>query len=140
MYPVVYAGSGEHGGGEGGDGYSSSLCLAGSLDPKFVKGKIVVCDRGINSRGDKGEVVKKAGGIGMILANGVFDGEGLVADCHVLPATAVGAIEVTSPMELSRGHCQPRLLFLKELGLGLGQLLWWHHSQREGLTLNRLRF
>lgn len=27
----------------------------------------------------------------MILANGVFDGEGLVADCHVLPATAVGA-------------------------------------------------
>jgi len=92
MYPVVYAGSGEHGGGEGGDGYSSSLCLAGSLDPKFVKGKIVVCDRGINSRGDKGEVVKKAGGIGMILANGVFDGEGLVADSHVLPATAVGAI------------------------------------------------
>jgi hypothetical protein len=27
----------------------------------------------------------------MILANGVFDGEGLVADCHVIPATAVGA-------------------------------------------------
>ncbi|GAU31979.1 hypothetical protein TSUD_359240 [Trifolium subterraneum] len=93
MYPIVYAGSsGEHGGSEGGDGYSSSLCLENSLDPKFVKGKIVVCDRGINSRGDKGEVVKKAGGIGMILANGVFDGEGLVADCHVLPATAVGAI------------------------------------------------
>ncbi|OMO65989.1 hypothetical protein COLO4_30852 [Corchorus olitorius] len=85
MYPLVYAGSG------GGDGYSSSLCLEGSLDPEFVKGKIVLCDRGINSRAAKGEVVKKAGGIGMILANGVFDGEGLVADCHVLPATAVGA-------------------------------------------------
>ncbi|KAK6911806.1 PA domain [Dillenia turbinata] len=85
LYPLTYAGS------EGGDGYSSSLCLEGSLDPKFVKGKIVVCDRGINSRAAKGEVVKKAGGIGMILANGVFDGEGLVADCHVLPATAVGA-------------------------------------------------
>ncbi|GLT46180.1 hypothetical protein SLA2020_199540 [Shorea laevis] len=85
MYQLVYAGS------EGGDGYSSSLCLDGSLDPNFVKGKIVVCDRGINSRAGKGEVVKKAGGIGMILANGVFDGEGLVADCHVLPATAVGA-------------------------------------------------
>lgn len=28
----------------------------------------------------------------MILANGVFDGEGLVADCHLLPATAVGAV------------------------------------------------
>ena len=86
MYPVVYAGS-----GDGGDGYSGSLCVEGSLDPKFVEGKIVLCDRGINSRAAKGEVVKMAGGVGMILANGVFDGEGLVADCHVLPATAVGA-------------------------------------------------
>lgn len=86
LYPLVYAGS------EGGDGYSSSLCLEGSLDPNFVKDKIVLCDRGINSRAAKGEVVRNAGGIGMIMANGVFDGEGLVADCHVLPATAVGAI------------------------------------------------
>ncbi|KAH9713862.1 subtilisin-like protease SBT1.5 [Citrus sinensis] len=85
MYSLVYAGS------ESGDGYSASLCLEGSLDPAFVRGKIVVCDRGINSRPAKGEVVKKAGGVGMILANGVFDGEGLVADCHVLPATSVGA-------------------------------------------------
>lgn len=85
LYPLIYAGS------VGGDGYSSSLCLEGSLDPSFVKGKIVLCDRGINSRATKGEVVRKAGGIGMILANGVFDGEGLVADCHVLPATAIGA-------------------------------------------------
>ncbi|KAL5755467.1 hypothetical protein ACOSQ2_020213 [Xanthoceras sorbifolium] len=85
MYSLVYAGS------EGGDGYSASLCLEGSLDPNSVRGKIVVCDRGINSRAAKGEVVKKAGGVGMILANGVFDGEGLVADCHILPATAVGA-------------------------------------------------
>lgn len=86
LYPLVYAGS------EGGDGYSSSLCLEGSLDPNFVKDKIVLCDRGINSRAAKGEVVRNAGGVGMIMANGVFDGEGLVADCHVLPATAVGAI------------------------------------------------
>uniref|UniRef100_A0A5B7BC86 Putative subtilisin-like protease n=1 Tax=Davidia involucrata TaxID=16924 RepID=A0A5B7BC86_DAVIN len=85
LYPLIYAGS------EGSDGYSSSLCLEGSLDPNSVKGKIILCDRGINSRAAKGEVVRKAGGIAMILANGVFDGEGLVADCHVLPATAVGA-------------------------------------------------
>ncbi|PSS07286.1 Subtilisin-like protease [Actinidia chinensis var. chinensis] len=85
LHPLIYAGS------EGADGYSSSLCLEGSLDPNVVKNKIVLCDRGINSRAAKGEVVRKAGGIGMILANGVFDGEGLVADCHVLPATAVGA-------------------------------------------------
>ncbi|KAK7397503.1 hypothetical protein VNO78_18678 [Psophocarpus tetragonolobus] len=82
LYPLVYAGS---------DGYSSSLCLEDSLDPKSVKGKIVVCDRGVNSRAGKGQVVKMAGGVGMILTNGPFDGEGLVADCHVLPATSVGA-------------------------------------------------
>ncbi|XP_027353275.1 subtilisin-like protease SBT1.5 [Abrus precatorius] len=86
MYPLHYAGS-----ESGGDGYSSSLCLEDSLDRKLVKGKIVVCDRGGNSRAAKGEVVKKAGGVGMVLANGVFDGEGLVADCHVLPGTSVGA-------------------------------------------------
>ncbi|XVF86976.1 hypothetical protein PTKIN_Ptkin18bG0083600 [Pterospermum kingtungense] len=91
MYPLVYAGTSSGGAGGGVDGYSSSLCLEGSLDPDFARGKIVLCDRGINSRAAKGEVVKKAGGIGMILANGVFDGEGLVADCHILPATSVGA-------------------------------------------------
>nr|XP_016477786.1 PREDICTED: subtilisin-like protease SBT1.5 isoform X1 [Nicotiana tabacum] len=85
LYPLIYAGS------EGSDGYSSSLCLEGSLNPNDVQGKVVLCDRGVNSRAVKGEVVKKAGGIGMILANAVFDGEGLVADCHVLPATSVGA-------------------------------------------------
>ncbi|XP_065867117.1 subtilisin-like protease SBT1.5 [Euphorbia lathyris] len=86
LYPLIYAGN------EGtGDGYSSALCLENSLDSKLVKDKIVLCERGINSRTTKGEVVKKAGGAGMILANGVFDGEGLVADCHVLPATAIGA-------------------------------------------------
>ncbi|KAL1212913.1 Subtilisin-like protease SBT1.5 [Cardamine amara subsp. amara] len=86
MYPLVYGGS-----LLGGDGYSSSLCLEGSLDPNLVKDKIVLCDRGINSRATKGEIVRKNGGLGMIIANGVFDGEGLVADCHVLPATSVGA-------------------------------------------------
>ncbi|CAN0925482.1 Subtilisin-like protease SBT1.5 [Linum grandiflorum] len=50
-----------------------------------------MCDQGINSRAAKGEVVKKASRAGMILANGVFADEGLVADFHVLPATTVGA-------------------------------------------------
>ncbi|KAI9161442.1 hypothetical protein LWI28_017536 [Acer negundo] len=70
---------------------STSLCLEWSLDLKTVIGKIVLCDRGINSRAVKCEVVKKASGVEMILANGVFDGEGLVADCHIFPAIAVGA-------------------------------------------------
>ncbi|URE22264.1 Subtilase family [Musa troglodytarum] len=88
LYPIVYAGAAQG----AGDGYSSSLCLEGSLNRDTVKGKIVLCDRGVNSRAAKGEVVRKAGAVGMILANGIFDGEGLVADCHVLPAAAVGAV------------------------------------------------
>ncbi|OEL28755.1 Subtilisin-like protease SBT1.5 [Dichanthelium oligosanthes] len=96
MYELVYAGASTGGGGGGGassaaDGYSASMCLDGSLDPAAVRGKIVVCDRGVNSRAAKGDVARRTGAVGMVLANGAFDGEGLVADCHVLPATAVGA-------------------------------------------------
>uniref|UniRef100_A0A0D9X8I6 Peptidase S8/S53 domain-containing protein n=1 Tax=Leersia perrieri TaxID=77586 RepID=A0A0D9X8I6_9ORYZ len=91
MYELVYAGTSSSASSSAADGYSASMCLDGSLDPAAVRGKIVVCDRGVNSRAAKGDVVHRAGGVGMVLANGVFDGEGLVADCHVLPATAVGA-------------------------------------------------
>ncbi|XP_047946865.1 subtilisin-like protease SBT1.8 [Salvia hispanica] len=69
---------------------SANLCMAGSLDPTAVRGKVVVCDRGISARVDKGAVVKEAGGIGMILANTAASGEELVADSHLLPAVAVG--------------------------------------------------
>lgn len=55
-----------------------------------VAGKIVLCDRGINARVQKGAVVKKAGGAGMILANTEVNGEELVDDAHLLPATSVG--------------------------------------------------
>ncbi|KAL8128456.1 hypothetical protein V2J09_017611, partial [Rumex salicifolius] len=72
-------------------GLATSLCMENSLDPAEVKGKIVICDRGSNPRVAKGLVVKKAGGVGMILANGATNGEGLVADAHLIPACAVGA-------------------------------------------------
>eukprot|EP01018_Ginkgo_biloba_P027903 Gb_31301 [translate_table: standard] len=90
LLPLVYAGDASVM-DNGGDSYSSSLCMEGSLDPKVVKGKIVLCDRGNNPRVAKGAVVKQAGGVGMILSNSASDGEGLVADAHVLPTTAVGA-------------------------------------------------
>lgn len=69
---------------------ASKLCLVGTLDPVQVKGKIVLCDRGVNARVEKGAVVKAAGGAGMILANTAASGEELVADSHLLPAVAVG--------------------------------------------------
>ncbi|KAK6946419.1 PA domain [Dillenia turbinata] len=85
MYPLVYPGKSGV--------LSASLCMENSLDPKMVMGKIVICDRGSSPRVAKGLVVKKAGGVGMILANGASNGEGLVGDAHLLPACAVGASE-----------------------------------------------
>ena len=83
LVPLVYAGN------ESNSSYGS-LCLSGSLNSEKVAGKIVVCDRGLNSRTEKGLVVKNAGGVGMILANTDSYGEELVADAHRLPTAALG--------------------------------------------------
>ncbi|XP_051146615.1 subtilisin-like protease SBT1.6 [Andrographis paniculata] len=85
MYPLVYPGKSGV--------LSASLCMENSLDPRMVRGKIVICDRGSSPRVAKGLVVKKAGGVGMILANGVSNGEGLVGDAHLLPACSLGSAE-----------------------------------------------
>jgi hypothetical protein len=87
QYPVVYMGSNSSSPDPG------SLCLDGTLDRRLVAGKIVICDRGISPRVQKGQVVKDAGGVGMVLANTAANGEELVADCHLLPAVAVGETE-----------------------------------------------
>ncbi|XP_043720411.1 subtilisin-like protease SBT1.8 isoform X2 [Telopea speciosissima] len=68
---------------------SSSFCLPGSLEPGQVRGKVVLCGNGINERVEKGEVVRAAGGLGMILAHSAASGEVLVADCHMIPAVSV---------------------------------------------------
>ncbi|XXG44534.1 hypothetical protein AAC387_Pa01g4312 [Persea americana] len=81
--PFVYAGNASN-------STSGNLCMSGTLVPEKVAGKIVLCDRGVTARVQKGEVVKEAGGAGMILANTDSNGEELVADAHLLPATAVG--------------------------------------------------
>ncbi|XP_072977515.1 subtilisin-like protease SBT1.4 [Typha angustifolia] len=77
--PLVYAGD-----------CGSKLCIRGYLDPAKVAGKIVLCDRGANARVEKGSAVKLAGGAGMILANTEANGEELIADSHLVPATMVG--------------------------------------------------
>ena len=62
-------------------------CFAGTLDPAKAAGKIVMCDRGVNARVDKGVEVKRAGGVAMVLAN---NGQsGVAADLHVVPAIHV---------------------------------------------------
>ncbi|GLU20104.1 hypothetical protein SLE2022_363190 [Rubroshorea leprosula] len=81
--PFVYAGNASN-------ATNGNLCMMGTLIPEKVAGKIVLCDRGSNSRVQKGTTVKSAGGVGMVLSNTAANGEELVADAHLLPATAVG--------------------------------------------------
>ncbi|TKY55644.1 Subtilisin protease SBT1.7 [Spatholobus suberectus] len=81
--PFVYAGNASN-------ATNGNLCVTGTLSPEKVAGKIVLCDRGLTARVQKGAVVKSAGGLGMVLSNTAANGEELVADAHLLPATAVG--------------------------------------------------
>ncbi|KAG9450183.1 hypothetical protein H6P81_010148 [Aristolochia fimbriata] len=84
MLPLVYPG--------GGLGNKTAVSTCATLDGHDVKGKVVLCDRGGGiGRVDKGNVVKAAGGAGMILANTDVDGYSLIADFHVLPASHVSS-------------------------------------------------
>ncbi|KAK9281203.1 hypothetical protein L1049_004098 [Liquidambar formosana] len=76
----------------GGD-RGSEYCFAGSLPRAKVRGKMVVCDRGVNGRAEKGQAVKEAGGAAMILANTFLNQEDDSVDAHVLPATLIGFAE-----------------------------------------------
>ncbi|GFQ04108.1 subtilisin-like protease [Phtheirospermum japonicum] len=80
--PLIYGG--RHSGS-----FTAATCMTGSLDENLVRGKIVICDRGGNARVAKGEVVRKAGGLGVVVANVAPIGEGLVADSHLVPGLAV---------------------------------------------------
>ncbi|KAF8041591.1 hypothetical protein BT93_A0247 [Corymbia citriodora subsp. variegata] len=65
------------------------LCKNGTLDPRKVKGNILVCLRGDNARVDKGEQALLAGAVGMVLANNLSMGNELNEDPHFLPASQV---------------------------------------------------
>ncbi|XWS45989.1 hypothetical protein CRYUN_Cryun14cG0026500 [Craigia yunnanensis] len=81
LLPIVY---GTTAGGEG-----AEYCIPGLLNPKLVKGKIVICERGFFSLAEKGEQVKLAGGVGMLIVS--TEGEDLATKVHILPATLLGA-------------------------------------------------
>jgi uncharacterized repeat protein (TIGR01451 family) len=52
-------------------------------------GQIVLCDRGVTGRVEKGEVVAALNAEGMILANDVASGDSLNGDAHALPAAHI---------------------------------------------------
>ncbi|KAJ9141454.1 hypothetical protein P3X46_031992 [Hevea brasiliensis] len=68
---------------------SSNFCLDGTLEPALVRGKVVICDIGIIGYEEKGLVVRKAGGVGMIQVNFLAVKE-MSAHSHLLPTVEVG--------------------------------------------------
>lgn len=79
--PIVYAGD-----------YGDALCLNPFAAGTWTNGEIVVCDRGINARVEKGANVLAGGAGGMVLANVAANGEGfgtLSGDSHFLPAVHI---------------------------------------------------
>ena len=67
---------------------TSDLCLADTLDPAKVQGKIVLCRRGGNGRVAKSQEVLRAGGAGMILYNAT-DTDNLFTDNFFVPTVHI---------------------------------------------------
>lgn len=76
--PIVHAGD-----------YGDKLCGA-PFAPGTFTGQIVICERGVNPRVEKGRNVKLGGAGGMVLVNSAADGEGIIGDPHELPAVHLG--------------------------------------------------
>jgi subtilisin family serine protease len=74
---IVYAGD-----------YGDNLCGA-PFAPGTFDGEIVICDRGVNPRVEKGRNVKLGGAGGMVLANDAPSGDSTIADAHELPAVHI---------------------------------------------------
>lgn len=91
----------------GGDS-GSEFCLRGSLPRAKVQGKMVVCDRGVNGRAEKGQAVKEAGGVAMVLTNTEINLEEDSVDVHVLPATLVGFAEAVDLKAYINSTRRPR--------------------------------
>jgi len=84
---VVYAG--DFGNALCGVGETQGTSPTGQSNPfpaGTFNGKIVVCDRGVYARVEKGFNVRQAGAVGYVLANTSAEGNALVLDEHFLPS------------------------------------------------------
>ncbi|XP_020185265.1 subtilisin-like protease SBT5.4 [Aegilops tauschii subsp. strangulata] len=102
--------SGENANSAGQSVANSVLCLPGSLDPAKVAGKIVVC-KGARGRAAKGQVVKQAGGVGMVLCNDAASGASIITDPHIIPTA-----------HCSYSQCQELFNYLQSTGSPMGYI------------------
>nr|XP_009762964.1 PREDICTED: subtilisin-like protease SDD1 [Nicotiana sylvestris] len=78
------------------DEFEAPYCKPGSLTDPAIRGKIVLCLVGGGVRRvDKGQAVKDAGGVGMIIINEPDDGVTKSADAFVLPSLDVSDVSGT---------------------------------------------
>ncbi|KAK8487272.1 hypothetical protein V6N11_012778 [Hibiscus sabdariffa] len=94
--PIVYGKSAGDSGAE--------YCVPGSLNPKLVKGKLVICEQGAVRRTEMGERVKLAGAVGMLIMTPL--GEDPTTDVHVLPAAMLGALASEAILNLKYNESQ----------------------------------
>ncbi|SNX88342.1 peptidase inhibitor I9 [Streptomyces sp. TLI_55] len=73
---------------------AAALCQEGTLDPDKTAGKVVVCDRGVNTRVSKSAEVARAGGVGMVLVN--TSDQDTDGDIHVVPTVHLNTPAATT--------------------------------------------
>ncbi|WP_405096235.1 S8 family serine peptidase [Micromonospora sp. NBC_01412] len=79
------------------DDTEADNCMAGSLDPAKVAGKVVVCLRGVIARPIKSAEVKRAGGVGMVLANP--SDQDLSGDLHSVPTVHINSPDTQAVLD-----------------------------------------
>ena len=111
--PLIYAGNASK-------SKIDATCLPGTLNKDLVRGKIVLCDRGDGPRVEKAEVVREAGGVGLVLANVEPMGEGLVADAFLIPGLAITQSKCTTVLRYINSSKNPKAtLIFKGTQLGV---------------------
>jgi len=95
------------------------LCLPGTLDPAKVSGHIVVCDRGNNARAEKSQVVKDAGGIGMVLVNVPGEADSLDNDFHAVPTVHLNAVHRAAVLAYVQGGADRPITLVGENTTGV---------------------
>ena len=75
---------------ESGEFCAGNTGVSNPFEPGTFNGEIVVCDRGLYGRVEKGKNLELAGAGGYVLANTDDWGEAIVSDEHCLPATHIG--------------------------------------------------
>ena len=112
--PIVYA-------GDYGDGGCMDPFPAGTFS-----GEIVVCDRGVIARMDKGYNVLQGGAGALVLANAAANGESINDDDHYLPAVHIpysDAVPLKEWIATGTGHTATIEPYYKDLDPGNGDLM-----------------